>query len=427
MEKLLIDTEAFQLSQGDFIIRLLVAIGIGALIGLEREHAALNEKTRNFAGIRTFIFVVLMGFLGGLMFYALSPWVYVCVFIIVAILTGISYWITASGGEIGATTEFSALIAFFLGTLTILGFIAISLAITVIVVLLLSAKFKLHAIIGKLTENELYDFIRFVVIVLLIFPFLPDEQMGQYNVINPKEIGWVIILTSGLGFIGYMLMKFMKAKSGILLTGIIGGLVSSTAVTWVFARKSKENPTHSHSCAIAILAASSIMIIRVLVWVFVFNRPLFEQVYLAFGIVFLTAIGITLFIYYRQARTKIESTIRQGKPLDLKGAMVFGILYTAILLVVSYANETMGERGLLISSAVSGMSDIDAITITVSKLALSGLNYSIAANAILIATISNTLVKLGIAIWAGSRELRKDLYIGYGAIFISAVLVILFI
>ncbi len=405
-----------------------MAIGIGAIIGMQREHAALNEKVPGFAGIRTFVFVVLLGFMAGLTYYLLSPLVYFGILLSVAIVTGVSYWITAMKGDIGATTEFTALIGFVLGTMAFLGIIELSLTITVLVVVFLSAKFKLHEIVGKITTDELYDFIRFVVLALLIFPFLPDETFGPYDILNPREIGWVIILTSGLGLIGYILMKFLGAKKGILLSGIIGGLVSSTATTWVFAKKSKESEALSHNCATAILAASSIMIIRVLIWTFIFNKFFFNELFFIIFLVFMAAMGITLFLYFTKGKKEVFDTeIPKGKPLDLVGALVFGLIYTIILLVVSYANENLGERGILISSAVAGLSDIDAITISVSKLAGVRLDLSIAAIAVLIATISNTLVKMGIGIWAGSQTLRKDLYLGYGVIFIAAVLALLFL
>ena len=401
-------------------------MGIGAIIGMQREHAALTEKAHGFAGIRTFIFVVLLGFMAGLTYYMLSPLVYFGILLSVAIVTGASYWITAMKGDIGATTEFTALIGFVLGTMAFLGIVELSLMITVLVVVILSAKFKLHDVVGKITTLELYDFIRFVVLALLIFPFLPDETFGPYDVLNPREIGWVIILTSGLGLFGYILIKYLGTKKGILLSGIIGGLVSSTATTWVFAKKSKESEAFSHNCATAILAASSIMVIRVLIWTFIFNKSLFNELFLLIFFVFLAAIGVTLFLYFTKGKKEIFDTeIPKSKPLDLVGALVFGLIYTAILLVVSYANENLGERGILISSAVAGLSDIDAITISVSKLAGVRLDLSIASIAVLIATISNTLVKLGIGIWAGSPTLRKDLYLGYGIIFIAAVLALL--
>ncbi len=427
MDTNIINTDVLQVTQQDFILRALVAVGIGFIIGLEREHAALKDGTETFAGIRTFIFVVLLGFIAATSFFLLSPLAYVAILSSVVILTGISYFITASKGEIGATTEFSVLIGFLLGTLLLLGKMEISLAITVIVVVLLSAKLRLKSFVGEITAEELYDFIRFVVIALLIYPFLPNETYGPYEVINPREIGRVILLTSGLGFVGYLMMKFLGPRRGILISGIVGGLISSTAVTWVFSKKSRENEDLSHSCAVAILAASSIMAFRVLVWTFIFNRSLFNAIAPSIALVFIAAIVVTLVIYYNyRRRTVIETNIRQGKPLDLPGALVFGTIYTIILLIVSYANANMGDSGLMISSAIAGLSDIDAITITVSKLAHASLELSTATDAVLVAMISNTLVKTGIGIWAGSNTLRRDLVIGYGTMIASALLALLF-
>lgn len=428
MDNYIINTATFQLTEYDFIIRLIVAIGIGFVIGLEREHAATEEKVESFAGLRTFILIVLMGFVGGMSYYLFAPIIFIVLFLSVVSLTVISYYVTASKGDIGTTTEFSALIGFFLGTLTFLGMLNVSIIITVVLVILLSTKLRLHSIAGKITSNELYDFILFIVIALLVFPFLPDKTYGPYNVINPHEIGWVIILVSGLGLVGYILMKFLGAKKGILWSGIIGGLVSSTAVTWVFSKKSKENESLSQNCAIAILAASSIMIIRILILTFIFNKALFDTIYPSILLVLFSGIVVTLYFYLQQKGKKIiDTTIPKSKPLDIQGALVFGAIYMVILLVVSYANEKMGNEGLLISSAIAGLSDIDAITITVSKLAGQPLDFSTASNALLIATISNTLVKMGIGIWAGSPSLRRHLYLGYGVILFTALVALLFI
>src|SRR5690606_1203366 len=155
----------------------------------------------------------------------------------------------------------------------------------------------------------------------------------------------------------------------------------------------------------AILAASSIMILRVLIWTFIFNRELFKQLYIVVILVLLVALAVTVAFYFKQKRR--ENTVNEmgnSKPLDLQGALFFGLVYMVILLVVSYANEYLGEKGMLLSSAIAGLSDIDAITISVSKITGQSLSLQIASNAILIATISNTFVKLGIGIWAGSTQ-----------------------
>src|SRR5688572_5339542 len=395
MEPFIIDIPEMQLTQVEFLIRLGVACGIGFLIGLEREHSALAKKEEEFAGIRTFIFLSLMGFLGAAMNFLVSPWVFVAIVTGIILLTSISYWVLAHGrGDIGGTSELTAIIAVLLGGLTFLGYIEMSLMITVIMVVLLSLKFKLQTVIGQITHEEMYDFIRFVVVALLIFPFLPNTTYGPYDVINPREIGWVIILTSGLGFIGYVLMRIMGAGKGILWSGIIGGLVSSTAVTWVFSRKSKEHPELSLNCAIAILAASSIMVIRVFIWIIVFNPELLSTFSLPLGIVFLGAIGVTLYFYFREKKnSKTDNAMPPGKPLNLIGALVFGLIYTVIIFMVAYASNTFGNSGIYITSGIGGLSDIDAITISVSKLSRESITALTAQNAILIATVATTIVR----------------------------------
>ncbi len=423
MESYIIDTPQFHLTEMEFFIRLIVATGIGLLIGLEREHEAIISKESIFAGIRTFIILTLVGFIGAGLSFLISPWIFSVVLFGAIILIGISYWVTATRGEIGGTSEVTAILAVLLGGLTFVGYVELSLMIMVIVVVLLSSKPRLQFLIGKITNEELFAFIRFVVICLLIFPFLPDKTYGPFNIFNPHDIGWVIILISGLGFLGYVLMRIFGPGRGILLTGIIGGLVSSTMVTWVFSKKSKEQPVLSSSCATAIFAASTIMVIRVMIWVFIFNNSLAPGLIIPFGIVFLATIGVTVYYYFLDKRKpKIETTIPLGKPLNLVTALFFGILFVAVLFIVAYANEYFGEKGMYISSAIAGLSEVDAITISVLKLANVSISMLTAQNAILMATISNTVVKIGIALWNGSAELRKYIYIGYGLIFIAAMI-----
>lgn len=426
METYLIDQGGLQLTQNDLLIRAGVAAGIGALIGLEREYAALREPQHGFAGIRTFVFVTLLGFLATLGFHLLSPAVYVAALAAVIVITAISYFITASRGDIGATTEFSVLIGFFLGSFACLGLIGISLMITVLTVVLLSAKFRLKTMVGQISAEELYDFLRFVVIALLLFPFLPDAAYGPGDVIHPREIGWVILLTSGLGFLGYMLTKFLGPGRGILLGGLVGGLISSTAVTWVYARKSKGDQGIAAHCAVAILAASGVMLLRALFWTWLFNRALFGMLLPAFGGLILCAFGYTLFLYFRHTRQRpIEVEIRPGKPLDLHGALVFGGIYLAVVLLVYWTQESLGDLGLLLSSALAGITDIDAITLSLSKMAGLQVVPGAAARGILIATLTNTAVKAGIGLWAGDRALRPYLLAGYGLVFAAGIVALL--
>ncbi|MFT7120564.1 MAG: uncharacterized membrane protein (DUF4010 family) [Neolewinella sp.] len=421
-ELLIIQTDSFQLTQLDFFIRLLVATGIGLVIGLEREHASITEKGENFAGLRTFVFVVILGFLATFVGVTLTHWILVGALLTTMVIVAVSYWVSSTKGETGGTTEFAILLSFLLGSTTFMGFIQESLAIMVIVVVLLSLKMKLKDIIGQITNAELYAFIKFVVLSLLIFPFLPSQTFGPYDVFNPRELGWVVVLTSGIGFAGYLLMKFLGSDRGILLTGILGGLVSSTVVTWVFAKKSKEVPILSRNCAVAILAASTVMVIRVVVWVIIFNRALLPGLILPMIFIFSAGVGSSIFLHQKQkSHPELKDDFPLGEALNLREALFFGLLYTGILFLVSYANHQYGAKGIFLSSGIAALTDIDAITISVSKLAGNTVPVLTAQNAILLATLCNTIVKIGIALWAGSKNLRKDVIIGYGIFFAAGL------
>jgi uncharacterized membrane protein (DUF4010 family) len=389
---------------------------------LEREHSSIIKKEHIFAGIRTFVLLALSGFTAATLHFLMSPWISALIMLGVIFLTGISYWISATKGDIGSTSELAAILAMLLGVLTFLGYIEISLMITVIVLVMLSSKMRLQAVIGQITQDEIYALTRFVVVALLIFPFLPEETYGPYDVLNPREVGWVIILTSGLGFLGYVLIRVLGANKGILLTGIMGGLVSSTMVTWVFSKKSKEETTLNSLYTSAILAACTIMVVRVSLWVFLFNKSLLSGLALPLGILFMTAAGATIYFYRRNSKDNAnEAQLPLGKPLDMTQAVLFGLLYVGILLVISYANDYFGDEGIYVTSGIAGASDVDAISISISKMSMHTISSITAQNAILIATLANTIAKFAIALWASSPAMRKNIVIGYGLIFVAAV------
>ncbi len=421
-ETFLIQAENFELSQSDFLIRMLITVGIGLVIGLEREISNLR-KVEIFAGLRTMSIVALMGFVCAFLSFVYISWIFIIGFISVALIAASSYWIRVKKEDIGSTTEFATVFAYLLGGLTFVGYVEYSLAITVIILVLLSLKPKFKTIVGQITQDELYAFIRFVIIALLILPFLPNEHYGPFNVVNPREIGWIIVLTSGIGFVGYLLMKFMGSNKGLLFTGIFGGLVSSTVVSWIFSKKSKEAPSFSNGFALAIFASATIMIVRVLFWVFLFNKDMLRGLTIPLVVVLLSAIGVTLYFYRKQQR-KHRSTekLPLGEPLNIRDAVFFGILYSGILLLVSYASSEYGEKGIYVSSAISALTDIDAISISVSKLAGDSIQFLTAQNAILLATLTNTIIKIGISLWFGSRQLKKNILIGYGIIFIAGII-----
>lgn len=419
----IIQTENGQLTEFDFLIRMLVTAGIGFVLGLEREYSQYSEKGEIFAGLRTFTLVALLGFLTAYLGITFTYWIFISGFLGVVTIVAISYWVTSNEGNIGSTTEFAIIFTFLLGGLVLVGSINLSLALTVITLVLLSLKLRLKSMIGQLTQKELFAFVRFVVIALLILPFLPNEFYGPYEVINPREVGCIIVLTSGIGFVGYILMKFLGTDRGILLTSILGGLVSSTLVTFTFSKKSKETPELSQNYAVGIFAAATMMVLRIFLLVFIFNKTMLIQLTIPLLIILLTTFGIALYFYNKQfEKQHAIDKIVLGDPLNIKNAVFFGVFYMGILLLVSYANHAYGTKGIYLSSAISALTDIDAIAISVSKLGGTTMNLLIAQNAILLATLSNTVVKIGIAVFTGSRQLKKYVLFGYGLIFIAGIL-----
>jgi uncharacterized membrane protein (DUF4010 family) len=269
--------------------------------------------------------------------------------------------------------------------------------------------------------------VRFVVLALLILPFLPDTPFGPFAVLNPKEIGWVVLLTSGFGFLGYILIKTLGTHRGILLGGLLGGLVSSTSITWIYARKSKENPSLSGPCATAILGASTILFFRVGLWTALFSPLLFRSMAVYLLLLLLISMASTFFTYSKSKGEKAEENASLHKPLDLVSALVFGGIYMGILLGVSYANDYFGDQGTLLSSAIAGLADIDAVSISVAKLSGTTLSISLAELSLLLACLSNTLVKLLLGSYLGSPQLRTHLLIGYSITGLSCLLVILYL
>lgn len=427
MDEILIQTTDFEITQLDFIIRLLVGIGIGLLVGLEREHAALPRKVKPFAGMRTFTLVILLAFLTMALNFLVSPWILPITLSGIFVLIGLSYFISAKDTA-GGTTEISVFLAFFLGILTFLGFIELALAITMIVVGILSSKITLQNFVGKITTSELFAVIRFGVIALLIFPFLPDEAIDPDGIINLREVGLVVLLTSGLNFAGYIMMRIFGKEYGILLTGIVGGIISSTMVTWIFSKKSKEQPLLSSNCTSAIMAAATVMVLRILAWVFVFNKSLFKLLLIPGGIIFLTSLATMLYFHYRQAKVKDHDVeMPLGNPLNLRTALFFAALYTSILFIINLSSEHLGSSGIYLTTLIASIADVNAITISLTKFAGDTLSFNTALNAIILATLGNTVIKIGIALWAGSKELKKYVSIAYSFVFLSGIIAFIII
>lgn len=407
----------------DLLIPLLISIGIGFLIGLERQFSKeVKEKEDQFAGLRTFTMISIMGFLSAFLTQQFGPWLFAISFGGMFLFVIVSYMLTAQrAGSHGGTSEITSLITFLLGALVFHRYFLLALIIMVVILLLLVFKPTLHGFVKKLQSEELHAIILFVIMSALVIPFLPDKNFGPYDLWNLKEIWKMVVLVSGTSLVGYMIAKIL-GNQGTMWAGLIGGLVSSTSVALAFSRRSKlSDDTASFFYAVGIIAACTIMFPRVLFEVYVVNPALARQLWLPVAII--TSAGIaSAFLLYKRSKGKSEDAdLPLKNPLDLKTAIQFALLFAGIQWLVQFCNERFGDQGTYLAGAISGITDVDAITLSMAKMSIGTVQSDLAINTILIAALANTLVKFLIVMILGSGQLRMSASVGFAVIFFSGL------
>lgn len=405
------------------MLGVLVSLAIGLILGLEREYYKRKDE-RGFAGIRTFPIVTILGFALGNLTEAFTPWILIVGLGSVIVLLGISQFSFARNEQApGLTTKFALIATFVLGVMVSEELYRDSVATAVIIVTLLSLKTTFHSFIKNITPAEFFAFIKFVIIALLILPFLPDASFGPNDLLNPFEIGSIVFIVSLLNFVGYFLVKFVGSKKGILLTAILGGLISSTAVTWNYAAKSRQSPELSREYAAGIIIASGIMFPRLALLVAIFNLPVLAYLAVPLGILTLIAL-IPAFLMVRKDSEPSNTEINIGHPLNVLNALTFAAIYVLILYAVHYGNVFFGEKGLYYSAIIAGLADTTAITISMAHFGTSQDTMKLAALVIVAAALSNTLVKLIISSAKGSKTTSKMVATIFGATVVVGVLYI---
>lgn len=405
-----------------YLLSIVVSTGIGLIIGLEREFRKTSEND-HLAGIRTFPLVSLLGCVLTFTGSFLSIWITAAGLLAFMAFVGITYFIRSTKGHSGITTEISLIIAFVLGMMSSLDLIKEALAATVITTTLLTLKGQFHSFVLKITEEELMAFIKFIILCLLLFPFLPNAPYGPGGLINPQEIGFVVVVVSAISFLGYMLVKFTGASKGVLLTAFFGGMVSSTAVTWMFATRSRKGNVHQDTLyAAGIVLASSIMFLRMVVVALIFNRTFAVWLLTPCILMFLCGLIYAVLLIRRTRRPEVEDApLKFDNPVNILNALGFGALYVAIAYLVFYGDQFLGDKGLILSGLISGLADIDAITINITKLSKSSAALHTLLKVILLASISNTVVKLLITIFQASAAVRNKVVLAFGTIILVAL------
>jgi uncharacterized membrane protein (DUF4010 family) len=383
-----------------------LAAAAGLLIGLERERSKPPDESRFsfLGGARTHPLLALVG--GAAMLSARDIGVVAVVvpFSALVVLLALNYagevW---RGVHSGITSETAFLLSFLLGVLALTDGVleprqkifAVA-SIAVVATFLLSAKPTLHPLARRMSTEDVAGTLKFLIVAVVVLPLLPDRTYGPLDVLNPFQIGVLMVLISGLSFTGYAAIRLFGARRGLGLTGILGGVVSSTAVTLSMARRAKERPEIGDSAAFAVILASTVMFVRVFVIVAVVNPGLRSEV--AYPMGFATAGGLAacLGLWLRSGKYRPGAQdIAFSNPFDLVAALEFALLFAVILLGSTAASTYLGTAGTYAAGIVAGSTDVDAITLSMAKLAANGgpLSHRVAATTIFFGTAANTIVK----------------------------------
>jgi uncharacterized membrane protein (DUF4010 family) len=412
--------------QVDLFLRFGVALAIGFMIGLQREYAFRVKQQELLAGERTFALMALVGSLAAMIADIFdSSLAFLGVIFLVGIFTAIAYFIDAWRGQVGLTTEIAILITVLIGALCYWDHLALAAALGIITTVLLSVKIETDRLVSVLTREDIFAALQFAVISLVILPVLPKESNlpPPFDVLSPFRIWLMVVFISGINFIGYFAIKFVGPERGIGLTGLLGGLVSSTGVTLGFSERSNRESSLAKPFSLAIMISWTVMFARVLVEVGVLNLELLQLVWPPIAAAGVVGLLYCVYLYLSQ-RTTEKDTLEFSNPFDLVSAIKFGLLYAFILLIARAAQLYFGETGVYISSLVSGLADVDAITISLAQLSIEGTVLNVvAAQSIVIATIANTIAKGAIVIIGGAYLLKRALLPGMLLVLVTAVIV----
>lgn len=390
------------------IINLAVALLLGAIIGLERGWDAREQKSgERIAGIRTFALIGLLGGVSGVLAREITEWAFPVLLVCVVAMAIVAYSERLEHiRNFSITGMVGMVLTFCFGTIAVVVDPVMATAAAVVTAIILDNKEEIHGWVNKLKAHELDAALKLLLISVVMLPLLPNEAMGPGGVLNPREIWWMVVMIASISFVGYFAIRVAGTRKGILFTSLFAGLSSSTALTLHFARQSARNPELSPQFATGILIACGTMFPRILVYCFVINRDLLPL--LIWPVVIMTALlyGPALFIWRRNAeKLKVSQPTLNQNPLDLTSALVFGLLLTAILLLGEFLKNWLGDAGIYLLAASSGVADVDAITLSLTRMSNDSLAMGTAVVGIVLAAAVNNLVKSGMAWGIGNRRL----------------------
>jgi uncharacterized membrane protein (DUF4010 family) len=397
------------------VIYILVATFGGAVVGLERQWSGhASGPNARFAGVRTFTLIGgLSGIAGWLCASALMPVALVLLGGLMGLI--VAAYARASARDVDGTTEMAAIVTSGAGVLAGLGHLALASGIVALTSLLLVEKPRLHAWVSRIDEPEMRAGVRFAVMAIVILPLLPEGPFGPWGGVRPRALWALVLFFSGLSFVGYVARRLAGPRQGYAVAGLLGGLVSSTNVTITFARLSRDARAPRAALAAGVLAACALLFVRVEITSAVLSQALSRRLIPVFVPAFV--IGVVGFVLgLRQREGEGADREGPGNPLEFRSAIQMTALFQAVLFLIHFVQSRFGASGVVVTGALVGLTDMDALTLSMSRQAAAGTDLDVAALALATGIVSNTIVKLLISVIVGRGLFRTLVGIGLAAI-----------
>ena len=323
-----------------------------------------------------------------------------------AVALVIAGYVAASRHDVDGTTEVAALVVIAAGIAAGMGWLALASGSIAVTTLLLVEKSRLHALVGRLDDEELRAAARFGVMAIVILPLLPEGPVAQLGGVKPRELWMLVLFFTGLSFAGYMARRILGVRQGYPLAGALAGLISSTSVTFTFARLSRSEPALSRTLAVGTIAACTMLFPRVLVATVVLDAAV-AQTLLRYLIAPFAA-GVVAFVVWFRRNPDVTPTMDAPRnPLQIGPALQMAVTFQVVLFAVAWVRQAFGDPGLLVSGAVLGLTDVDALTISMARSGAQGVSPGVAAQAIAIGIMANCALKLALALAFGTSAYRR--------------------
>lgn len=403
-----------------------VALALGLLVGLQRER-----ESPAVAGIRTSALTALLGASAALLVAPLGAWVVVAGFagVIAAIVIGNVQAMRREEIDPGVTSEIALLATYIVGAMTVTGPLTVAVALGVTIAVLLQAKTPLHRFAGLVGEKDFRAVLQFLVVAFVVLPVLPDRAYDPFEVLNPRHIWLMVVLVVGISLGGYLAWKVVGREAGAAISGLLGGAISSTATTFSMARQARSASDLAPAAALVILLASCVTYLRVLVEVGVVGRSFLPSVSVAMLPPLGAMILASFVVWLRARRERIEAP-EPKNPTQFTSALAFGALYAVVLFAVAFAKERLGQSGVYGVAIFSGLTDMDALTLSTAELVVSprseggeaALDAVAGSRVILVGTMANLVFKGAVVAVLGGRRLTTLVSIGFGAVFIVSAI-----